>query len=97
MASNTDSNIQVTISAERLRELEKLEAELPKLLEKAKEDAHAERFAMLREKDKANPEAHKERSNKWKKEHREEYNAKQRERYQKKKAAKAAAAENPGV
>ena len=95
MASNTDSNTQVTISAERFRELEKLETDLPKLLEKAKEEARTERFTLLRERDKTNPEAHRQRSIKWQKENREEYNAKQRERYQKKKAAKAVA-ENTG-
>ncbi len=91
MATNTDSNTQVTISAERLRELEKLEAELPKLLEKTMEEANAVRFAILRARDKADPEAHKQRTKEWQQRNKEEYNAKRRERYKKKKAAEVAA------
>lgn len=80
----------VTISAERLRELEALEAKLPDIVAKAKAEAHAERFASLRERDAKDPEAHRKRTKQWKDAHREEYNAKRREDYKKKKEQKAA-------
>ncbi len=82
---STDLSGNVLISAERLRELERLEAELPTIVAKDKYKAHAERFASLRARDKENPEAHKKRSTEWKKANKDEYNAKRREQYRLKK------------
>lgn len=87
----------VTISVERLKELEALEAEMPHIVARAKAEANAERFASLRARDKEDPDAHKKRSAEWKKTHREEYNAKRREQYKLKKAAAAESTKTPGV
>jgi hypothetical protein len=91
-----DASGCVLVPLERLRALEALEAEMPSLIAKAKEEANSERFATLRARDAADPEAHAKRSADWKKKHREEYNAKRREQYKQKKEA-AEAAKTPGV
>ena len=95
--SAIDASGCVLVPIERLRALEALEADIPNLLAKAKEEAHAERLAALRARDAADPAAHVKRSTEWKKKHREEYNAKRREQYKAKKTAAAEAAEGPGV
>lgn len=87
----------VLVPIERLRRLEELEAlemRLPSIIAKAKEEANAERFAALRERDKADPEGHRRRSLEWKQRNKEVYNAKRREQY---KLKKAASIEPPGV
>ena len=81
----------VWVAAERLRALEALEAEIPAIIAKAKEEANAERFAALRARDKEDPESHKKRSAEWREKNKEEYNAKRREQYRLKKEATAAA------
>lgn len=68
----------VTISESRLRELEALEAELS--IRKTAEQHDADRFKMLRERDKANPEKHAERSLKYYELHRNDINARRREK-----------------
>lgn len=89
-AAATDASGCVLVPIERLRELETLEAELPAIVAKAKEEANAERFTKLRERDKADPESHRKRNAEWKEKHREELNAKRREMYKLKKAELAA-------
>jgi len=91
VAGSDVSGGYVWVSAERLRALESLEAELPALLEKAKAEAHAGRFAALRERDKLNPELHSKRSIEWYARNKDEINAKRREKYHAKKAATTAA------
>jgi chromosomal replication initiation ATPase DnaA len=80
----------VTISESRLRELEAIEAEMSK--RKTVEEYDAERFKMLREKDKANPENVKKRVLKYYETHKDEINARRREQRR-----LAREAETPGV
>jgi len=90
----------VLVSIERLRrleELESLEAKLPMIIAKAKEDAHAERFAALRARDKADPEGHVKRTMEWYTKNKDEINAKRREKYKGQKTAATVAAIPPGV
>ena len=81
----------VTVSADRLKALEELEATLPSLLAKAKEEAVAEakkeRLQKLNDENKKNPEAHIKRVMKHYEANKEEINAKRRAAYQAKKAA----------
>ncbi|NBW58011.1 hypothetical protein EBR43_09595 [bacterium] len=83
--SNVDMSGCVLVPIERLRALEALEADIPNVIAKAKEEANAERFAALRARDLSDPAGHAKRSAEWKKAHREEYNAKRREQYKLKK------------
>jgi len=78
---SVDLSGNVLVPLERLRALEALEAGLPAMLEKAKEEANKERFAALRAKDAADPEAHRKRTKEWKAANKEAYNAKRREQY----------------
>lgn len=72
---------------ERLRALEALEASLPDMLARAKAERDKERFAMLHEKEKANPEPHKKKVLENYHKNKEEINARRREAYKAKKAA----------
>jgi hypothetical protein len=63
MASDLSGCVLVPI--ERLRALEALEADIPNIITKAKEEANTERFAMLRARDAADPEAHTKRTMNW--------------------------------
>jgi hypothetical protein len=87
----TETMTTVTVSADRLKALEELEATLPSLLAKAKEEAVAEMkkasLAKLREKQKADPKAHSDSVLKKYHENKEEINARRRAAYQAKKAA----------
>lgn len=76
----------VFVPLERLRALEALEAELPAIIEKAMKDRDAERFRILHEKQKANPEPNKQRVLANYHKNKEEINAKRREKYKEKKA-----------
>ena len=67
--------------------MEALEAGLPDMLAKAKADRDKERFAMLHEKEKANPEPHKKKVLENYHKNKEEINARRREAYKAKKAA----------
>ena len=84
----------VTVAADRLKALEELEASLPSLIAKAKEEAVAEAkktaLTKLHEKQKADPKAHSSAVLKKYHENKEEINAKRRAAYQAKKAAAAA-------
>ena len=81
----------VTVSADRLKALEELEAALPSLIVKAKEEALAEArktaLTKLHEKQKADPKAHSDAVLKKYHEKKEEINARRRAAYQAKKAA----------
>ena len=83
----------VTVAADRLKALEELEASLPALIAKAKEEAVAEdkkaRLKKLNEENKKDPEAHVKRVMKHYEANKEEINAKRRAAYQAKKAAAA--------
>jgi len=88
-------NELVTVSAARLRELEALEAGLSERIEKAKQEAiasrDAERFRILHEKQKANPEPNKKRTLETYHKNKDEINAKRREAYRLKKEGQAKA------
>ena len=77
----------VLVPVERLRALEALEASLPDMLARAKAERDKERFAMLHEKEKANPEPHKKKVLENYHKNKEEINARRREAYKAKKAA----------
>ena len=85
----------VSVPLERLRALEALEASLPEVIAKAKAEANAERFATLRARDAADPEAHRRRTNESRTKNREEINARRREAYKAKKEAASAGAGAP--
>lgn len=87
----TDISGCVLVPLERLRALEALEAELPTIIEKAKQDRDKERLAALDEKRKLNPEPHRQSVLEHYHKHKEEINAKRRERYRLKKQTEAAA------
>ena len=82
----------VLVPVERLRALEALEAGLPDMLAKAKADRDKERFAMLHEKEKANPEPHKKKVLENYHKNKEEINARRREAYKAKKVAASGSA-----
>ena len=77
----------VTISVERLRELEQAENELIIATEKMKKANHSD-IKRLRAYDKSHPEKPRERYNRFISTHREAYNARRRELYKLKKDAK---------
>lgn len=77
----------VLVPLDRLRALEALEAGLPDMLAKAKAERDKERFAMLHEKEKANPEPHKKKVLENYHKNKEEINTRRREAYKAKKAA----------
>jgi hypothetical protein len=83
----------VTVAADRLKALEELEASLPSLIAKAKEEALAEAkktaLDKLHEHAKKHPEANVKRVMKHYEANKEEINAKRRAAYQAKKAAAA--------
>lgn len=100
-AAATDLSGFSIVPTERLRALEALEAELPAIIEKAKEEAHKERFAALRARDAVDPEAHRRRTAEWREKNKDAYNAKRREQYRQKKEQEAQLAaaghESPGM
>lgn len=82
---SVDLSGNVLVSLERLRALEALEAGLPTMLEKAKEDANKERILALRAKDAADPEAHKRRAVASRDKNKDKVNDRRRELYKQKK------------
>ena len=88
--SSEESVKMVTIPESRLKELEAIEAKLSK--HKTAEEYDAERFKMLRERDKADPKVANKRALKYYELHKEEINAKRREQRRLAKEAKT-----PGV
>ncbi len=89
----------VMISRAELERLQKLEAELPDIIQKAKEEEAKEALRRLHQRDKENPEAHRQRSKKLYERKKEEILAKRREAYRKRAKANAenaaTQAENP--
>ena len=88
----------VTITVERLKELEAAAAELPILKEKFKKANHSD-IARLNAYNKANPEKVLERTKRYKDKDRDAYNARRRElrKLKKEAAAAEAAAKTPGA
>lgn len=92
----------VTILKAELERLQKLEADLPGLLEKVRNETTKERLEHLHTKQRENPEKHREQSKKRYELKKAEILAKRREAYQRKKAAKTgevssgASEESPG-
>lgn len=78
MAAVTDISGYVLVPIERLQMLETLEAEMK--LRKTAEEHDADRFKMLRERDKTNPDGHSKRNAKWYEQNKEEINARRREK-----------------
>jgi hypothetical protein len=78
----------VTISAERLKELEVLEASIPSMIEKAVSEYKKSNLKKLHERDKANPAAINLRVKRYVERHREEINKRRREKRQQKKLEK---------
>ncbi len=76
--SAVDASGCVLVPLERLRALEALEAELQS--KKTVEEHDADRFQMLRERDKANPEQAAKRALKYYDAHKDEINARRREK-----------------
>ena len=79
----------VLVPVERLRALEALEASVPEMLAKARADRDKERFAVLHEKDKENPEGAKERYKKHYVVNKDAINARRREKRKEKNATLA--------
>jgi hypothetical protein len=83
----------VSISTERLKELEALEASIPLMIEKAVLEYKKSNLKKLHERDKANPAAINMRVKRYVERHREEINKKRREKRQKEKIEKQKAME----
>ena len=82
------NNNIVSISAERLKELEALEASIPSMIEKAVLEYKKSNLKKLHERDKANPAAINMRVKRYVERHREEINKKRREKRQREKLEK---------
>ena len=94
-ATATDlSGVFVWVAAERLRALEALEAEVNR--RKTPEEHDSERIKQLHDRDKANPQAVAKRASKYYESHKDEINARRRE---KRRMAREAAieAKSPGA
>lgn len=70
----------VEISAERLKQLEELEARLPLMIDDAVKNYKMNKLKLLHEKDRMNPEAANMRARRYAERHRDEINAKRREK-----------------
>lgn len=90
---NSESEQMVEISIERLRQLEQLEASIPQLVEAAIKQYKQEKLKSLHEKDKQNPTAANMRARRYAEKHRDEINARRRE---KRRMAKETVAEPVG-
>jgi hypothetical protein len=77
----------ITIPKDEYEELLKLKADLPAMLEKAKEDEQKEALVRLHQRDKENPEGARKRALKRYNRNKDEINAKRREAYKAKKEA----------
>jgi hypothetical protein len=76
-------------------ELQALQAELPAMLEKAKHEGGMDRLKMLHQKQRENPEKHREMCRRQYQENKEKINAKRREAYRLKQAARGAGMQTP--
>jgi hypothetical protein len=77
----------ITIPKDEYEELLKLKADLPAMLEKAKEEEQKEALVRLHRRDKENPEGARKRALKRYNRNKDEINAKRREAYKAKKEA----------
>lgn len=77
---NSAPEQMVEISIERLRRLEQLEASIPQLVEAAIKQYKQEKLKSLHEKDKQNPTAANMRARRYAEKHRDEINARRREK-----------------
>jgi hypothetical protein len=84
----TNSSEYTTVSVDRLKELEILESSIPKLIEEAIAEYKKSNLKKLHERDKANPDAINKRVKRYFERHREEINARRREKRQKEKTEK---------
>jgi hypothetical protein len=87
-------NELVSISVERLKELEALEASIPSMIENAVQEYKKANLKKLHERDKANPAAINMRVKRYIERHREEINKKRREKRQQQKLEKLAKLDN---
>lgn len=94
MLNSSMSDETVTISKQEYERLQKLEADLPAMLETAKHQGGMDRLKMLNQKRKENPEKHRELSKKRYELKKDEILAKRREAYRLKKEAKQ---NSPGI
>ena len=78
----------ISISAERLKELEELEASIPFMIENAIQEYKKSNLKKLHERDKANPAGINMRVKRYVERHREEINKKRREKRQQQKLEK---------
>ena len=92
--SSTQSEV-IQISSERLKALEAIEASIPDLIQNAILEYKKSNLRRLHEKDKANPENVNKRVKRYAEKHREEINAKRREKRRLLKAAAAGASAAP--
>jgi DNA repair photolyase len=85
----------IQIASDRLTELEALEANLPNLIQNAILEYKKSNLRRLHEKDKANPENVNRRVKRYAEKHREEINAKRREKRRLQKAAATVSTTQP--
>lgn len=97
MGSNVDPHVQknILVPEEDWIRLKKLEADLPSIIDRVRNETTKERLASLHQKQKENPEKHREQSKKRYELKKEEIKAKRREAYRLKKEAKLVA-NSPG-
>lgn len=84
-----DGEETVVISKAELEELRKLKADLPAIIDKAKEEERNNALVRLHQRDKENPEAARQRAKRLYDLKKDEIKAKRRAAYQRKKAANA--------
>ena len=82
----------VSISTERLKCLEEMEASMPTLIETALKEYKQNALKRLHERDKANPEAVNSRARRYAERHRDELNAKRRQKRLEQRLAKSTVA-----
>ena len=91
------SEEMVLVSKAELERLRKLEADMPAIIEKAKHEGGMDRLKVLNQRNKENPELHRQKSKEYYELKKDKILAKRREAYKLKKAAQAAKpADSPG-
>ena len=90
MDASANTTPMIPIATERLKALEALEASLPDLIQHAILEYKKSNLRRLHEKDKANPENVNKRVKRYAEKHRDEINAKRREKRRLQKAAASA-------
>ena len=96
-SATTTATSMVPITLDRLKALEALEASLPVMIQAAILEYKKSNLRRLHEKDKANPENVNKRVKRYAEKHREEINAKRREKRRLQKAAAAAGSQTQVV